>query len=98
MAIDPQPKIDGWIIHLRVSRSWKTDSPEDISITTGTTCRYEAEPDREYLLFLDSMKTEEPWTGRCRGNGPLAEKAEAVRWLDKNGRKGRVNPRPERPR
>jgi hypothetical protein len=90
LAIESRPEIDGWTVKLRVLRAWKVDLPEEISVTTGTDCHYEMSADREYLLFLLGDAPANLGTRRCLGNGPAAEKSASVRWLEKNGQRGKV--------
>jgi hypothetical protein len=89
LEVTPRPEIDGFVYKVTVLRAWKRDAALELSISTGTDCRFEAVRGGEYLMYL--VATESGLTtARCMGNGPLASRRRAVRWLDEHGKHGRV--------
>jgi hypothetical protein len=101
LEVQAAPHVDGFTAVLSVSQAWKKDVPNQLTIQSGTTCRYGLESNHEYLLYL----THDPkmlggrddktyTTGICLGNKPLPEASKTVRWLQKHGRASAVRPAP----
>ena len=99
LEVHGESRLDGLTAVLSVSQAWKKDVPPQLTIVSGTTCRYDLEPNRDYLLYLThdpkmlgGRDDETYTTGICLGNKPLAEAKKAVEWLQKNGRASAVRP------
>ena len=90
LEVKPRPDIDGAEISFEVAGAWKGDAPAVVSFTTGTDCAYPVKSGERHLLFLTRTPAGDLTTGRCRGSGGLPAQAAARRWLQRNGRKGRV--------
>jgi hypothetical protein len=88
--LSPRPEIDGFLVRLKVTNAWKQDTPEQISFTTGSDCRFAVEHGKPYLLFFVKTPAGDLTTGRCMGNGPTAAKQKALAWLKKGARSGKV--------
>ena len=90
IEVVPAPEGDGGIAILSVSQAWKRDIMERLAVMTVTSCAYPWQEGKEYILFLVRESTGLFSTARCLGNKPLAEAAELIRWLHKNGHISKV--------
>jgi hypothetical protein len=90
VEIKPRPEIEGSVVKLVVARAWKADTGGEISLTTGSDCRYDVERGKSYLLFLVRTPAGELTTGRCMGNGATSSKQKALAWLRKSARRSKV--------
>lgn len=93
--------VDGFTAVLVVSLAWKKDVPTRLVIVSATSCSYDLQVDREYLLYLvhdikmlEGKDDQTYTTGICLGNKPLAEATKALRWLRGYGRATAVQPAP----
>jgi hypothetical protein len=101
LEVHATPSGDGLTAVLSVSRAWKKDLPTQLTIVSGTTCKYVLEPNLEYLLYLshdpkmlEGRDNETYTTGICLGNKPLQQASNAVQWLRKHGRASAIRPHP----
>lgn len=85
VRVVPAPEGPGGTAILRVSRAWKAAVPEELAVTTLTSCAYPWQEGEQHVLSLIRENTGLFSTARCLGN-QLRSRADAfVRWLEKNG-------------
>ena len=66
-----QGESDGITYHVHVDESWKDKLDSLIVVHTSTTCRFEAESGKRYVIFLKRNSEGKLETAMCMGN--LAE-------------------------
>lgn len=79
------PEGPGSTAILKVSQAWKSEVPEELAVTTVTTCAFDWRQGKGYFLFLVRDGTGFFSTGRCLGNQPVDSAAELVKWLGEHG-------------
>jgi hypothetical protein len=89
---EPRPELDGFTLSLFVESAWKGEVNQELSVTTGTDCRYSADPGREYVLFLSRAPQNVFTTGLCMGNRPVGEATKLLRWFEANAKQAAVIP------
>lgn len=67
---------------LKVLKAWKADVPEEITVTTATSCAYVWNEGEEHLIFLVCDSAGVYSTGRCLGNQRIADGGKLLPWLD----------------
>jgi hypothetical protein len=67
---------------VEVARSWKHDVTGTVTVETGTTCRFDAEVGRRYLLFLGASGGGRYYTRRCMGDRQEGAASETLRFLE----------------
>lgn len=92
-VLELRPTADGFTAMLSVIQAWKQAVPRRTLVASRTTCKYDLQPDGEYLLYLVhdpkmlEGKTDGTYTtGICLGNKPRAKASESIRWLNGHGR------------
>ncbi len=90
VKVVPDPAIKGIAADLSVSEVWKTDLSPNITVRSGTSCRYEMKADTEYLLYLLKEPDGSYSTSKCLGNSRLDVAQKALKWLRANGKPGKL--------
>jgi len=63
---------------LKVLKAWKADVPEEIAVTTATSCAYVWNEGEKHLIFLVRDSAGVYSTGRCLGNQRIGRWREAA--------------------
>jgi len=66
---------------MAVAQSWKRQLDAQITIYSGTTCRFEAELSRNYVVFIKRDRAGNYYTARCLGNRPEGEATPTLNYL-----------------
>jgi hypothetical protein len=76
---------------IAVNQAWKKDTDREIKVTTRTTCAYPFQTGQDYVLFLYRADSSSYFTAKCVGNRTLKQADQALMWLRRHGRLGKVS-------
>ncbi len=95
-AIDvrARPGIQGQELKLRVLSVWKSDSPEILTVVTGSDCAYAVKQGEKHLLFLIPSENGAFSTGKCMGDAPVGAARRSLSWFARHAKVGSVTRQP----
>ena len=86
-GVEPAPE-QSVIYTLRVNEAWKTPVGDRVRVRSGSTCIFQADVGRSYVLFLRPYVPGMLQTSVCMGNRPVEEAGATLRLLRSTGREG----------
>ena len=66
---------------MAVSQSWKRQLDPQITVYSGTTCRFDAEVGARYVIFVKRDRAGNYYTARCLGNRSEPEATPTLNYL-----------------
>ena len=85
VAVRSRPEIQGQTVIVRVHNAWKEDSPEELTIVTGSDCAYMMKLGEKHLLFLSPAEGDSFTTGKCMGDRAAGDAKSSLSWLRRHG-------------
>ena len=79
----PSPSNEGGTAVLLIDNWWKSNSPQKIVVNSLTSCGFNFEANKSYLLFLNQESNGLFYTDKCSGNKELKSKDEFTTALEK---------------
>ena len=75
---------------LEVLESWKRNSADNIDVITGSSCAYDFQVNEKHVLYLRNAPSGNFSTMRCQGNLAWRKSQSARTWLNRYGKKSKV--------
>jgi len=76
--------------NLEVSDSWKRNLDNNVKVITGSSCAYDLHVNERHLLYLLDAPSGNFSTMRCQGNLAWGKSQSARKWLNRYGRRSKV--------